>query len=234
MQEVTVTSLAEFITGTVHSENELIFSSFLFRGQPEKWELLPGIARTRTIAKAEKKMLEQLKLQGSSFLNGVGPTDLDILVLAQHSGLMTRLLDWTSNPLAALWFACTGAEDGDVLVYMLIADFLLDEDVYNNDPFAIAENGVRGQACVFQPRLNNARIIAQHGWFTLHRPDENGIFVPLEQHPQAANNMIRFRIQKSMRSHILDTLDMLGVNAKTLFPDLDGLCRHLKWKHQLA
>lgn len=235
--EVKVASLVEFINEAAAPGLDLICESIIFRGQAKEWNLLPGIVRkcpTRNTTAEEKGVLEQLKLQGASFLNGVGTTDLDFLVLAQHSGLKTRLLDWTSNPLAALWFACSDAEKGDVFVYALVADGLLDEDVYASDPFSIAERGVRDQTCVFQPRLNNARIIAQHGWFTLHRPGENGMFVPLEQDPLTEKCLHKFRIPAAARSQMLVSLGQLGVNAKTIFPDLDGLCRHLNWKHQLV
>lgn len=177
-----IESYVEEVGGTlrylVESENELM----LFRGQDKQRNLLPGIARNAPevdTTHREKTIVEQLELLGASFPELSKGEDLDKLVVAQHFGLKTRLLDWSSNPLVALHFACTSRIAGDVYVYVLNATSLLVKDVYKKNPFT-AE-----QTAVFQPRLNNPRIIAQHGWFTLHRYSQKSKrFVALEKTPR--------------------------------------------------
>ncbi|MFL1495654.1 FRG domain-containing protein, partial [Pseudomonas antarctica] len=193
--------------------------------------LLPSIARldnTINTTEQEKQVIEQLGLMGGSFPEISQATVLDTLVLAQHYGLKTRLLDWTSNPLAALWFACSDKNESDAYVYALNADDLQDKKVYTKDPFGTALTRV------FQPRLNNQRIVAQHGWFTLHRYSTTAnSFVPVDTNPNTKNNLTQIQIPSEFRADILESLERHGISKRTLFPDLEGLCVHLNWKHNL-
>jgi len=196
----------------------------LFRGQGKRRNLLPSICRDQPevlCVERERKMLRQFRLQGASLLTPK-LTDLELLVVAQHFGMKTRLLDWSTNPLAALWFACTSRQAGDVYVYVLDADTFQDEDIYEEDPFSHAET------LVFQPRLDNPRVLAQNGWFSLHRySHSNECFVPLENQSQMRDKLSEWVIPGPERMFILNTLSRMGVDDRTMYPGLEGLGRSL-------
>jgi hypothetical protein len=207
---------------------DLVTRFVLFRGQPVRGNLLPSIAREDpkvNPAHKEHQMLEQLQLLGASLLPSTQMAKMDLLILAQHYGLKTRLLDWTTNPLIALWFACSSNREGDAFVYALDAQQHLDANPYNKDPSTITKT----QA--FQPRFNNSRIVAQQGWFTIHTfSARTKRFVPLENNAAMMGDLEEFVIPADRRREILLSLDRHGVSARTVYPDLAGLCQYLNWR----
>jgi len=203
-------------------------SQLLFRGQDCNQPLLPKIARdkpTRNTVDLERKMLSELRRRAARSPSALAGDDWDALVVAQHFGMATRLLDWTTNPLVALWFASADLRPQDGFVFMLkvAEDMVLDRSKVT-DPFTI------GSTKVFKPAINNDRLLAQAGWFTAHPYSKKSRkFVDLHKNAALPQKVLMKGVRGKDKNRHLITLDRVGINQVALFPGLEGTCRYVDW-----
>jgi len=86
--------------------------SFLFRGvtRSDAHTLIPSVARdwkedTFPLLNLEERLLADFKRRALPWLTLFHPrNEWEWMMLAQHHGVPTRLLDWTKNPLTALFW----------------------------------------------------------------------------------------------------------------------------------
>lgn len=208
----------------------------LFRGQSQDWPLLPKIsrikARTDNLLDSEKSMLEDFKRLSKPHLAKLPVNNWEWLSLSQHHGLPTRLLDWSTNPLAALWFAVSQPAETEYGVFWVLYpvkdSFLSVSEINTIDPFN------KGLARVFQPEISTIRIQTQTGWFTTQQVDPGtNSFLPLNETPGLAEEFLKIRIPKRAFSNLRYQLDKLSINRFSLFQDLDGIAAYAEWSHSL-
>jgi hypothetical protein len=204
--------------------------TILFRGQRQDKPLLPKLSRLnlkKGIYNSEKKMFAAFKRGSLPSLDFKPENDWDWLAIMQHYGLPTRLLDWTLNPLAALWFAVNKPpeknQNGVVWVFTPQGRDHVSTHKTGN-PF----EGSRTK--VFQPNHVTDRITSQAGWFTVHKYQKaTKKFVALDKNADYKNSLKKLSIASDSFSDMRFHLDRCGINATSLFPGLDGLSKHIEW-----
>lgn len=133
-----IESFDEYLN-TIHSElgqNGEGKRRLYFRGQSKRttdgYPLTPSVARYKhldslSLTEREQKECEVLETFSNHLLTYVQhrpQTAWEELAIAQHHGLPTRFMDWSTNPLVALYFAVrnTGGRSADSAVYVLISN----------------------------------------------------------------------------------------------------------------
>lgn len=197
---------------------------WIFRGQPQKWPLKPTVGRTTTYDLAkELQIINEFKRLAQPFITQSGLlTDWDWLFVAQHHGLPTRLLDWTTNPLVAAYFACQPSprekRQGQIIAVKVADVGLIPQAEFEAGPFSISKPRF------LYPTAVAARISAQRGLFSVHpEPSKNWIL---------RDKTERFEIEPVDKAFFLRSLHGFGVDAAMIMADMDGLAANIAWRYK--
>ena len=197
----------------------------IFRGQRESWPLLPLVARDPGLVGAERQMLDEFKREAFPFLDRVEFSNWQWLALAQHCGVPTRMMDWTRNPLAALWFAVREPpkDQAPAVVWAYLCTGGI-PDASGEDPFKI------GEVRVYFPEHLYRTIQAQEGAFTVHPRPGKG-FEPFETIKDADQLLTKIEIPPEAFWEMRYWLYRTGIHDGSLFPGLRGVAGKIKYKH---
>lgn len=164
-------------------------------------------------------LLEPARLQGLGSDAGQPLADLQLLAKLQQNGAATGLIDFSWDPLVALWFACDGGK-GDGRVFVLD---LGDRSSFRRIPFDEGEKGVEEiflqsdgerEQFFFEATAQGegaVRVLRQRGVFVIGRPTI----------PEGAVRTIE--ISGSDKEEMREELEgQYDISERTLFADVQG------------
>lgn len=208
--------------------------TWLFRGQADStWDLVPGLLRKNACSnpkKFEEYMIQDMRdsLRGrTAFPDRLLKDDDFILGFAQHYGVKTRLLDWSVDPMIALYFALSGILAGP-------------RETENCSVFAIATIFLQenlGTTLIDSVPAANPNLAAQKGVLTKADWVKAPIWSEKTETYQVKSTkvtglvdtrLIRFDLSRSVVKAAFDYLHKVQINATVLFPSEHGLAQDVK------
>jgi len=263
----TITSVQDLISwNNKHSVGE---ARFLFRGMANKeYQLIPKLSRGENglivsedvAAKRREKLREYLTIRLAAY--GFDFQSLDNLerawkelFVAQHYGVPTQLLDFTRNPMTALFFACEQSPEKDGILYSIgiqsqkvksKEEFNAKDPNYNIASYDLLAHGTHSlgpynlgpkHKFVVPPQMDN-RIKSQDSVFCCLPPEYLTVTLDEQISWEYEGGQVgvgmdwinRWIVPQNAKQSILEELNRIGINHSTLFPDVYGLGAFVTWK----
>ncbi len=217
-----------------------------FRGHNNHtYELKPTLYRigNEIIRVCEREILRDFKLKSRAYINSSDlKTDIECMILMQHYGVPTRLLDWSESYLVALFFAVSNIKDDNDCCVWVLNPWKINKNIMSvmkksiispdnaelKDWLLNSENKIEGQFPVaIRAPMNSNRILGQRGLFTLFGELDDSLN---ELFPPSEKACAKIIIQGNKKLEILKELFEAGITHSTILPELKGICEEITFR----
>ncbi|MGH6925673.1 MAG: FRG domain-containing protein [Propylenella sp.] len=216
----------------------------------------PKAASTADLQTLERQIMARFRQRSIPYHSRDLRDDWEALFFMQHYGVPTRLLDWTENPLTAVYFALMyapveKAKSGDswfsrrpAAVWVLDPaewnEAALRHVSYTGGPLTPGDDALRGFAphstitvmnaypVALYGAHNSARIVAQQGVFTIFGTNRMPMETLVRNGTFPPSALTRIVISPRRVVPMRTSLLGQGVTESTVFPDLEGLAKETK------
>jgi len=215
MKNIPIRSIEDYVKMVTSTEGR----RRMFRGHTSKsYDLVPTVGRCEKFVKLplkdlivqERYMLNRFKRLGASLLP-TSLTDWELLFMARHHSLPVRVLDWSTNPMIALFFAVRSRDKETAVVFSEKQLSVLNLKK-SADPFT-----VKKEARINPPHLME-RLISQSSTFTIY-PDPRVVY--------RSPSLIRYTISPNLKGVIYVQLHQMGIHEGSVLGGLDGIAMQI-------
>lgn len=205
----------------------------VYRGQASvEQALLPSLFREelertefKNWADLEGAFLLQLKQRARGELGYEPHSELEWMAIGEHYGLPTRLSSWTENALVALWFSTEKAGEDDGVVWRILPG---DTSLTISQDYEQVPERPR----LYKPQKTTPAMLNQRTTYLVHPlPAENAApesFTDVYELGSERMNLARIVVPAEEKEFLRRRLATMGIDARTLFPGMAGLCRQLR------
>ncbi|MBB1385496.1 FRG domain-containing protein [Pseudoalteromonas sp. SG45-5] len=257
IQEIRVTSFENYVNEITEREKEM-----WFRGVTNKsFSLIPGSVRYGLGGDKEISAVLDFMAAYQNYHTKI-ENSFELYSLMQHYGFPTRLLDWSTSMIVALYFALDGEashdRDGnsiDRVVWGMTTGMLNKLNFLKRRviPTAIGKASSAGEKYLPSPLrreegdnskfevkpiavrmpFTNKRVHAQKGCFTIHGSDPQGI-EDIMLSNGLGSELVKFVFDENAATNIRKTLHKMEINEDDIYQDLNSLSQRIVRKRKIG